>query len=229
MTNSRCGRTLPGYFTAVIDACDRVLLDWSAAFPYGRDEDDPTVTCRHDNDTQFTSVHYRGVAKALDFTLSRTAYRHTDAGAFIERMFRTLKKGAVWPNEFDTRDPGLESILAWMMVYTIERPHDSLHDRTPAEARAEAAQRKTVACPSTTTGVTTHRERSRRLTIVEGDRTGWRFVGPRQKRARVSRLSASSFHTAMCRSPASPAVTSPGVENGSSVKTVEAKWFAPVG
>jgi putative transposase len=164
MTSIWCGEDGWGYFTAVIDCFDRVLLGWSftlrcraidftpslemawsTAFPYGRDEDDPKVTCRHDNGTQFTSVHYRGVAKDLDIILSRTAYRHPDGNAFIERMFRTLKEEAVWPNEFDNYDQTLEAILAWIIDYNTERPHASLGERTPAEARAEAAQHKTAA------------------------------------------------------------------------------------
>lgn len=164
MTSIWCGEDGWGYFTAVIDCFDRVLLGWSftlrcraadvspslemawsTAFPYGRDEDQPTVTCRHDNGTQFTSVHYRGVARDLDIVLSRTAYRHPDGNAFIERMFRTLKEEAIWPNEFDNYHQALEAILAWIEDYNTERPHASLGERTPAEARAEAAQHKTAA------------------------------------------------------------------------------------
>ena len=164
MTSIWCGEDGWGYFTAVIDCFDRVLLGWSftlrcraadvspslemawsTAFPYGRDEDEPKVTCRHDNGTQFTSTHYRGVAKDLDIVLSRTAYRHPDGNAFIERMFRTLKEEAVWPNEFDNYDQALKAILAWMIDYNNERPHASLGERTPAEARAEATQHETAA------------------------------------------------------------------------------------
>ena len=164
MTSIWCGEDGWGYFTAVIDCFDRVLLGWSftlrcraadvspslemawsTAFPYGRDEDEPKVTCRHDNGTQFTSTHYRGVAKDLDIVLSRTAYRHPDGNAFIERMFRTLKEEAIWPNEFDNYDQALAAIVAWIEDYNTERPHASLGERTPAEARAEAVQHKAAA------------------------------------------------------------------------------------
>ena len=164
MTSIWCGEDGWGYFTAVIDCFDRVLLGWSftlrcraadvtpslemawsTAFPHGPDEDTPKVTCRHDNGTQFTSDHYRSVAKALDIVLSRTAYRHPDGNAFIERMFRTLKEEAIWPNEFDNYHQALLAILAWIEDYNSERPHASLGERTPAEARAEAAQHKTAA------------------------------------------------------------------------------------
>jgi putative transposase len=164
MTSIWCGEDGWGYFTAVIDCFDRVLLGWSftlrcraadvspslemawsTAFPYGQGEGDPKVTVRHDNGTQFTSVHYRGVAKNLDLVLSRTAYRHPDGNAFIERMFRTLKEEAIWTSEFDTYDQALEAITTWMDDYNNDRPHASLGERTPAQARAEAAQRKTAA------------------------------------------------------------------------------------
>lgn len=164
MTSIWCGEDGWGYFTAVIDTFDRVLLGWSftlrcrsvdvspslemawaTAFPYGQGEDEPAVTVRHDNGTQFTAIHYRGVAKTLGLTLSRTAYRHPDGNAFIERMFRTLKEEAIWPNEFDSFDQALAAIVAWIEDYNTERPHASLGERTPAEARAEAAQHKTAA------------------------------------------------------------------------------------
>ncbi len=164
MTSIWCGEDGWGYFTAVIDTYDRMLLGWSftlrcratdvssslqmawaTAFPYGRDTGEPKVTVRHDNGTQFTSVHYRDVATTLDLTLSRTAYRHPDGNAFIERMFRTLKEEAIWPSEFDTYDQALAAIMAWIQDYNNERPHASLGERTPAEARAEAAQHKTAA------------------------------------------------------------------------------------
>ena len=165
MTSIWCGEDGWGYFTAVIDCYDRSLLGWSftlrcrardvspslemawaTAFPHGANSDDEiAVTVRHDNGTQFTSIHYRDVAADLGVKLSRTAYRHPDGNAFIERMFRTLKEEAVWPNEFDSFDQASEAIRAWMIDYNHERPHASLGERTPAEARAEAAQHKTAA------------------------------------------------------------------------------------
>ena len=84
-------------------------MAWATAFPYGRD-DEEKVTVRHDNGTQFTATHYRAVAKTLGLTLSRTAYRHPDGNAFIERMFRTLKEEAIWPNEFDSYEQALVAI-----------------------------------------------------------------------------------------------------------------------
>ncbi len=65
--------------------------------------------------------------------LSRTAYRHPDGNAFIERLYRTLKEECVWPNDFDSFNEALAAITAWVQDYNEHRPHDSLRDRTPAE------------------------------------------------------------------------------------------------
>jgi putative transposase len=157
LTSIWCGEDGWGYFCAVIDCFDRSILGWSFtlrcrapdlsaamvkawenAYPHGPDHDDVAVVLRHDNGTQFTSNHYRGVADDLGITLSRTAYRHPDGNAFIERVFRTLKEEATWPNEFTCFEEALGAIKAWVLDYNTERPHDSLHNRTPAEAPAEA-------------------------------------------------------------------------------------------
>lgn len=158
MTSVWCGEDGWGYFSAVIDCFDRSILAWSfslrcrtrdlspamerawaTAFPHGPDDDNPVrVVLRHDNGTQFTSIHYRQAADDLRITLSRSAYRHPDGNAFIERVFRTLKEEAIWPNEFGCFEEALAAIEAWVLDYNTERPHDSLNDRTPAEARAEA-------------------------------------------------------------------------------------------
>lgn len=152
-----CGEDGWGYFTALIDCFDRSILGWTfrlrcrardvspalemawaTAWPHGRPEDAPAVVVRHDNGTQFTSAHYREVADTLGLKLSRTAYRHPDGNAFVERVFRSLKEEEVWPNEYSCFAEALAAIAAWVEDYNRERPHQSLKDRTPQEVRAEA-------------------------------------------------------------------------------------------
>lgn len=146
-----------GYLTFIVDCFDRSILGWSftlrcrardvtpalemawsAAWPYGRPEQVPAVVVRHDNGTQFTSTHYRDVAELLQVKLSRTAYRHPDGNAFVERLFRTLKEEEVWPNEYSDFAAALAAVAAWVDDYNSERPHQSLKDRTPREVRQEA-------------------------------------------------------------------------------------------
>lgn len=154
-----CGEDGWGYFTAVMDCFDRAILGWtftrrcraadvspalqqawSAAWPYGRGDDERRVVLRHDNGTQFTSYHYRDVADALSVTLSRTAYRHPDGNAFVERLYRSLKEEAVWPVEFADFAEALAAIEAWVTDYNHERPHQSLGYRTPLEVRRATLQ-----------------------------------------------------------------------------------------
>jgi putative transposase len=71
--------------------------------------------------------------------VSRTAYRHPDGNAFIERLYRTLKEECVWPNDFTDCGEALAAITAWVIDYNHHLPHDSLgKDTVPAEFRARA-------------------------------------------------------------------------------------------
>ena len=158
LTSVWCGEDGWAYYTAVIDCFDRSILGWtftrrcraldvieavnmawSTTWPAGIDPDDVTVTLRHDNGTQFTAERYRTDARALGITLSRTAYRHPDGNAFIERLYRTLKEECVWPNDFASFNEAHAAIAAWVIDYNHHRPHDSLgRDTVPAEARQTA-------------------------------------------------------------------------------------------
>jgi putative transposase len=167
-----CGEDGWAYFTAVIDCYDRSILGWvftrrcravdvvealkiaaHATFPYGEhleldDNGEPIhrVVCRHDNGTQFTAERYRIDARGLGVKLSRAAYRHPDGNAFIERLYRTMKEEAVWPNDFTSYDEALDAITTWVIDDNTERPHDSLgRDTTPAEARAAALDNHNLA------------------------------------------------------------------------------------
>lgn len=158
LTSVWCGEDGWCYFTAVIDCYDRTILGWvftrrcrtidvlpavakahAATWPYGIDADDVAVVLRHDNGTQFTSTRFLDDTAELGIRLSRTAYRHPDGNAFIERLYRTYKEECVWPNDFQTHDEALAATEAWVDDYNRHRPHDSLgRDTAPAEYRARA-------------------------------------------------------------------------------------------
>mgnify|MGYP002152371523 FL=1 len=61
---------------------------------------------------------------------------------FIERMSRTLKQEAIWPNAFDSVDQAISALVAWIQGQNTERPHASPGGCIPAEARAEVARHK---------------------------------------------------------------------------------------
>jgi transposase InsO family protein len=105
-------------------------MAWSTAWPYGP-ETPPTVVLRHDNGTQFTSEHYREVARRLGIKLSRTRYRNPDGNALVERIFLSLKQEEVWPQDFASFAEAQAAVTHWILDYNTERPHQSLKYRTP--------------------------------------------------------------------------------------------------
>jgi putative transposase len=166
LTSVWCGDDGWCYFTAVIDCYDRSILGWvftrrcrtvdvqpavakahAYAWPHGIDADDVHVVLRHDNGSQFTSTRFLDDCRELGITLSRTAYRHPDGNAFIERLYRTYKEECVWPNEFNSYDEAHAATTAWVIDYNEHRSHDSLgRDTVPSEYRARALdQHKTAA------------------------------------------------------------------------------------
>jgi putative transposase len=156
MTSVWCGEDGWGYFTVAIDRFDHSLLGWSftnrcrardfspamtmagsTAYHHGQDSvEEITIKLKHDNGTQFPSNHYREVASDFGIKLSCIAYRHPGGNAFFERVSRTLKEEAVWPNDFLSYDEAFEALMIWLVDYNNERPNDSLNDRAPSEARA---------------------------------------------------------------------------------------------
>lgn len=158
LTSVWCGEDGWCYFTAVIDCYDRSILGWvftqrcrtvdviaavakahAAAWPHGIDTEDVAVVLRHDNGSQFTSGRFLDDCRELGITLSRTAYRHPDGNAFIERLYRTYKDECVWPNDFANYHEALTATAAWVIDYNEHRSHDSLgRDTVPAEYRARA-------------------------------------------------------------------------------------------
>jgi putative transposase len=166
LTSVWCGEDGWCYFTAVIDGYDRSILGWvftrrcrtvdvidavakahAFAWPHGIDAEVVSVVLRHDNGSQFTSGRFLDDCRELGIALSRTAYRHPDGNAFIERLYRTYKEECVWPNDFASYEEALAATTAWVIDYNEHRSHDSLgRDVVPAEYRARALdEHKTAA------------------------------------------------------------------------------------
>ena len=59
--------------------------------------------------------------------------------AYIERFNRTYRNEHLDPYLFTSLDDVREAIYRWMLEYNEERPHDPLGDRTPSQARQQAA------------------------------------------------------------------------------------------
>jgi hypothetical protein len=77
---------------------------------------------RHDDGTQFTSEHYREVAQRLGLKLSRTRYRHPDGNALVERIFLSLKREEVWPQDFASFAEAKAAVTHWILDYKHRAP-----------------------------------------------------------------------------------------------------------
>jgi transposase InsO family protein len=149
LTAEWCGEDGWGYLVPVVNCFCRSVLSWtftlhcrtrdiplsleqawSMARPYTPDEK-PSVVLRQDNGSQFKSPLYRGIAQQPGVRLFRRAYRHADgdAGAFVERLYLSLKRGGVAGRVRELR-AGLRNH---------EGPHQALNYRTAPDARATVA------------------------------------------------------------------------------------------
>ena len=160
MTSVWCGEDGWAYLTLVTDCFCRSILGWSCTLPCRARDFSPAlemawstgwpfgpepaqltgVIVRHDNGTQFTSKHYRGVADTLGVKLSRTRYRHPDGNALVERIFLSLKREEVWPSDYENFTQALAAVGHWIDDHNRERPHQALKYRTPHEVHREALE-----------------------------------------------------------------------------------------
>lgn len=65
--------------------------------------------------------------------------------AYVERFNRTYRDELLDLYLFATLDDVREATNWWMLEYNEDRPHESLGDRTPTEARLQAAGNSTYA------------------------------------------------------------------------------------
>lgn len=101
----------------------------------------PTPTIRSDNGLIFQSRRFR--AACADYRLKQefiTPYTPEQNG-LIERFFRTLKEECVWQHNFASFSDARREVLSWIEWYNTRRPHSALGYLSPAEFRADYANR----------------------------------------------------------------------------------------
>lgn len=86
-----------------------------------------------DNGSQPTSIRYENELITLGIDHVTTSYSNPKGNADTERVFRTFKEDAVWPNEFDSYDETRAAIDEWVRFYNSEYPHSSLGELSPIE------------------------------------------------------------------------------------------------
>lgn len=150
ITYIRVGRGF-AYLTAVIDWYSRQVLSWrlsntmdtafcvealeEALERYGAPEIFNT-----DQGSQFTSEAFTGVLKANGIKISMDGKGRALDNIFVERLWRSVKYEEVYLKQYQTMQEARGGLSAYFRFYNHERPHQSLNNRTPAEAHGNDVQ-----------------------------------------------------------------------------------------
>jgi putative transposase len=132
------------YLVAILDWFSRYVLAWqlsntldgrfcldalNEALLAGRPEIFNT-----DQGVQFTAVEFTGCLEALGIRITMDGRGRALDNIFIERLWRSVKYEDIYLKDY-TSVPELEAGLhTYFRFYNLERPHQSLAYRTPAEA-----------------------------------------------------------------------------------------------
>lgn len=98
---------------------------------------------RTDNGPEFLGEAFTAWAKAAGMAIQYIQPGKPNQNAFIERFNRTYREEVLDQHLFTSLDDVREATYWWMIEYNEERPHDSLGDMTPLEARQNYARNST--------------------------------------------------------------------------------------
>jgi putative transposase len=98
---------------------------------------------RTDNGPEFLGEVFTSWAKSAKMAIQYIQPGKPNQNAYIERFNRTYRDELLDQHLFASLDDVREATYEWMMEYNEERPHDSLADLTPMEARQQAAGNST--------------------------------------------------------------------------------------
>jgi putative transposase len=93
---------------------------------------------RTDNGPAFLGEQFTAWAKEAGMAIQYIQPGRPNQNAYVERFNRTYREELLDQHLFARLEDVREATCWWMLEYNEERPHDSLGDRTPAEARSEA-------------------------------------------------------------------------------------------
>ena len=133
------------YLVAVMDWASRCVLAWELsntldsefcvlALEEALEAHPAPEICNTDQGSQFTAKVFTGCLEAASVRVSMDGRGRCLDNVFIERLWRSLKYGAVYLQELADGFAARERIAAWMEFYNRERPHSALGGQTPWEA-----------------------------------------------------------------------------------------------
>lgn len=135
------------YLTAVMDWHSRYVLSWrlsnslEATFCVEALKDAlsqglPEIF-NSDQGSQFTSEDFTSVLEDRGVSISMDGRGRALDNVFIERLWRTVKYEDIYLKAYETVDELYEGLCSYFLYYNLERSHQSLGYRTPAEVYQE--------------------------------------------------------------------------------------------
>jgi len=98
---------------------------------------------RTDNGPEFLGETFTSWAKENGMAIQYIQPGKPNQNAYIERFNRTYRDEVLSQYLFTSLEHVREATWQWMLEYNEERPHDSLGDLTPLEARLQSAGNST--------------------------------------------------------------------------------------
>ncbi len=136
------------YLTAIIDWFSRYVLSWrlsntldvhfciealEEALTYGTPEIFNT-----DQGSQYTSDRFTGILKDHRIDISMDGRGRAMDNIFVERLWRSVKYEEVYLHDYQTPIEASTGLERYFKFYNVERFHQGLNYRTPAEVYSEA-------------------------------------------------------------------------------------------
>ncbi len=132
-----------GYLVAVMDWYSRYVVSWGVsrsleaefclaaveeALSVGRPE-----IFNSDQGVQFTAEAFTGLLEGRGVRISMDGRGRCFDNIFVERLWRTVKYEEVYLRDYADADEAREGLRRYFRLYNVERLHQSLGYRTPAE------------------------------------------------------------------------------------------------
>ena len=131
------------YLVAVMDWHSRYVLSWGlsgsleADFCLRATEEALRVSrpevFNSDQGVQFTAAAFTGLLEAQGVRISMDGRGRCFDNIFVERLWRTVKYEEVYLRDYADAEEARERLRGYFRFYNVERPHQSLGYRTPAE------------------------------------------------------------------------------------------------
>ncbi len=152
-----CGRDRWCSLAVVVDCCTREVLGWRLARSgnartaeaaleealirrFGALGRVPRpIVLRSDNGLVFSSRHYTATVRAYGLEQEFITPYTPEQNGLVERFIRSLKEECIRLHHFESLSHARQVIGAWIRYYNVERPHQALGYRAPAQVVATAA------------------------------------------------------------------------------------------